>query len=277
MRSNSVKAALRHGKSVVGSEVSRFRSAEVPLVYAQAGFDFVFIDMEHSAFGLETVADLVRTSRSVDLVPIVRVPQAEYAYVARVLDCGAQGVIVPRVNTPELVREIVSWMRYPPEGIRGYACTSRQTDDQPVATAAFLEAARNETLCVIQIERRQALEHLDEMLAVPGVDVACLGYMDLSVDLGIPGQLDHPRMIEAIERIITVANRNQVAPGIICPDLDAVLTWVSRGMRFVSYSTEAMLLAQAASAAIRQLRSAGLPGPLNGDGGAHASLRRGRA
>jgi 2-dehydro-3-deoxyglucarate aldolase/4-hydroxy-2-oxoheptanedioate aldolase len=255
MRTNPVIAALKSGNTVIGSEVTRLSTPEVPRIFALAGLDFAFIDMEHTPFGFETVADLVQASRGAGIVPIVRVPQAEYAYVARALDCGAQGLIVPRVNSPAQAREIVSWMRYPPRGIRGFANTFRQTDDKPVAIEDFIAAAHAETLCVIQIERREALDQLDEMLSIDGVDVACLGYMDLSVDLGVPGQLDHPRMVAAVERIISASARHNVAPGFIGPDIDSVLHWMSRGMRFVSYSGDGNLLAQAAKAAADRLRA----------------------
>ena len=133
MRINPVKRALKAGQTVFGSELSRLRSPEVAQLYALAGFDFVFIDMEHSAFSLETVADMIAAARSAEIVPIVRVPQAEYAFVCRVLDQGAQGLIIPRVNEPEQVRDIFSWMRYPPHGVRGYAATAGQTDYQNVS------------------------------------------------------------------------------------------------------------------------------------------------
>jgi 2-keto-3-deoxy-L-rhamnonate aldolase RhmA len=256
MRGNRVKLALKNGDAVIGSEVSRFRSPEVARVYAAAGLDFIFIDMEHSSFSIETVADMILSARAADLVPLVRVPQAEYAWVARVLDLGAQGVIVPRVNTPRQVEEIVSWMRYPPEGIRGYACTAPQTDYRGASPAEFINANQRDTLCVIQIERQEAVDNLDEMLSVPGVDVACLGYMDLSVDLGIPGELEHPAMTAAIERMIEASISHGVAPGIIHPQMDMVLHWLEAGMRFVSYSTEAIMLQEVATAAAQRLRKA---------------------
>src|SRR5437870_5828580 len=105
MKPNPVKAALRAGQIVLGSELSALRTPEVPRIYAAAGFDFVFIDMEHTPFSLETVAELVRSARQAGIVPIVRVPQAEYVWIARVLDNGAQGVIVPRVNDAQQVAD----------------------------------------------------------------------------------------------------------------------------------------------------------------------------
>jgi 2-dehydro-3-deoxyglucarate aldolase/4-hydroxy-2-oxoheptanedioate aldolase len=251
----SPRARLRAGNVLFGSEINRLRSPDVARVYAAAGFDFVFIDMEHSAFSLETVADMIENARRFALAPIVRVPQAEYAFIARVLDCGARGIIVPRVNTPRQVREIASWVRYPPRGIRGFADTLAQTDGRPVTPTEFIAAAGRETLVVIQIERREAVENLDAMLSIEGIDVACLGCLDLSVDLGIPGDLNAPAMIEAIEKVVEVAARNQLASGIITGDIDLIARWLRRGVRFVSYSSDIPLLQSAASAARARLQA----------------------
>ena len=129
-------------------------------------------------------------------------------------------------------------MHYPPHGLRGFAATPAQTDFRTVPVEKFIESNNRETLCVIQIERREALENLDEMLSFPGVDVACLGYMDLSVDMGIPGEIDHPQIVGVIERLIASAQRHGLAAGIIAPDIDPLLYWMQKGMRFVSYATE---------------------------------------
>src|SRR5262245_11655299 len=255
MRTNPVKRALAAGKAVIGTEISRLRSPDVPRLLAAGGFDFVFIDNEHAAFTLETVADMIATARATGIVPIVRVSQAEYTLVPRTLDQGAQGIIVPRVNDPQQVRDIVSWMRFPPMGIRGFADTAAQTDHQRVSAKEFIAAGNTENLCVIQIERQQAVENVDAMLAVPGVDVACLGCMDLSVDLGVPGEIDHPSMVAAIERVLAAGRKHGVAVGIISPQLDAVTKWMQAGMRFVSYSTETLLLQEISAVTVQKLRA----------------------
>jgi 2-keto-3-deoxy-L-rhamnonate aldolase RhmA len=254
MKPNRVKQTLQAGGTVIGSEISRLHSADIPRIYAAAGFDFVFIDMEHTSFTLETVADMIQTARGSDIVPIVRVPQAEYAYVARALDAGAQGIIVPRVNTPAEVERIVSWTRYPPHGIRGFASTTAQTDGHVVAADEFIEAAHRATLLVIQIERCEAIANLSEMLSIDGVDVACLGLMDLSVDLGVPGEVDHPSTVAAVQRLVDVSRENGVASGIISGRDDTIATWMAQGVRFVSYATEEILLQQAAQSAVKMLR-----------------------
>lgn len=254
MRHNRVKQVLQQGQVVLGSEVSGLHSPETPRVFAESGLDFAFIDMEHTAMGLETVAMLVHAARQAGIVPIVRVPQAEYAWVARVLDNGALGIIVPRVNTPEEARQIVSWTRYPPRGVRGFACTRAQSEGEPISARDYIDWVDAQTLVVIQIERQEAVDNLEEMLSIPGIDVACMGLMDLSVDLGVPGEIDHPRMRAAVQRVVEVAQRNGIASGIITPDLRAIDEWVRRGMRFVSYATDVLLLKDAASRASQRLR-----------------------
>ena len=105
------------------------------------------------------------------------------------------------------------------------------------------------------VERREAVANLEAMLAIEGVDVACLGFMDLTVDLGIPGRLDHPTAVRAVQKLIDVADENGVAPGIIAPDMAIIGNWVSRGMRFVSYATDEILLQRAAAGAVERLRA----------------------
>ncbi|MCA9100610.1 MAG: hypothetical protein KDA63_05660 [Planctomycetales bacterium] len=254
MKQNTVKTALQRGRTVVGSEISRLPAADIARIYATAGFDFVFIDMEHTCFGWETVAGMIQAARMANIVPLVRVPQAEYAYVARALDAGAQGIIAPRVNTAETARQLASWVRYPPEGVRGFACNTAQTDGEAVSAEEFVAAANRNTLLIIQIERREAIANLEDILAVDGLDVACLGFMDLTVDMGIPGQLEHPNAVGAVRRLIDVANDFGIAPGIISGDMNVVDEWMSRGMRFVSYATDEILLQQASIQAVQRLR-----------------------
>jgi 2-dehydro-3-deoxyglucarate aldolase/4-hydroxy-2-oxoheptanedioate aldolase len=247
---NPVRAALAAGRTVYGSEISRFPNYDIPRIYAAAGFEFAFIDLEHTVFSLDQVGELIRASRAASIVPIVRVPQGEYVWIARVLDAGAQGIIVPRVNTAAEVRNIVSWSRHPPYGIRGFGCKS---DGSWTKAGELIETLKENTLVVVQIERQQAVDNLEEMLSVPGVDVACLGYMDLSVDMGIPDQMEHPRMVAAVQRVIDVAESKGIAAGFISPDRAAVQSWVQRGMRFISHSNDSYLLEEAARSAMRAL------------------------
>src|SRR4051794_33828387 len=120
MQVNHTRERLGRGETVFGSALQVYRAAEIPRAYAAAGFDYVFIDMEHGSFNLETVHEMITASVNAGITPIVRVAELAYSLVARLLDCGAQGIILPRVEDPELLRQALSWMRFPPLGIRGY-------------------------------------------------------------------------------------------------------------------------------------------------------------
>src|SRR4051795_12378834 len=132
MRKNLVKQALAEGKLQLGTGFGQLRSPEIPKILAAAGFHWAFIDTEHGGFDLETVQDVCRISVLVGLSPIVRVPDLQYSLVARSLDCGAQGIIFPRVESPELLERAVSWTKFPPLGVRGYGLTALHLDHEKV-------------------------------------------------------------------------------------------------------------------------------------------------
>ena len=255
MRRNKVKQALNEGKTVVGTMTTEFRNPEVARVLAAAGFDFLLIDNEHSAYSLETVNDMIRAAKPTGLVPIVRVPEAEYYLIARRLDIGAQGVMIPRVETRETVELVVRSVKYPPMGARGYGVRVIHTDHEKVSIKEAIEHFNEDTLVVIQIENKTAIDHIDELMSVEGVDVGLIGPSDLSISLGVPGEPNHPRMIEYIEKMVEGCIRNGVAPGIHIPDMDALRRWSAKGMRFLAYSNEIGLLRQAATAAVEQMRA----------------------
>src|SRR5882672_4831909 len=128
MQANRTRERLSRGETVFGCGLQVYRSAEIPRAFAAAGFDYVFIDMEHSSFNLETVQDMITASLVAGITPIVRVAELSYSLVARLLDSGAQGIILPRVEDPRLLAEALSWMRFPPAGIRGYGVNATMMD-----------------------------------------------------------------------------------------------------------------------------------------------------
>ncbi|MBZ5582328.1 MAG: aldolase [Acidobacteriia bacterium] len=191
MRVNHTRERLDRGETVFGCGLQAYRSAEVPRAFAAAGFDYVFIDMEHGAFDLETVQDMVAASVTSGITPIVRVGELLYSLVARLLDAGAQGIILPRVEDPAILAEALSWMRFPPAGKRGYGVSGGMIDFEPRTFAEIIEHLNRNTLAVAQIETAAAVERADELLSVPGLDVVMVGPADLSISLGVPGQFGH--------------------------------------------------------------------------------------
>src|SRR5262249_35894204 len=147
--------------------------------------------------------------------PIVRVPSADYHFLARVHDMGARGVMVPMVGTATQAEAIVRACKYPPEGARGAAFGVAHDDFRSGDVATTMVAANRDNLIITQIETAQGVEHVDEIAAVPGIDVLWIGHFDLSLSLGVPGQFDHPRFVEAIDTVVAAASAHSRPLGIL--------------------------------------------------------------
>lgn len=252
---NHTRERLSRGETVFGSGLQVYRSVEVPRAFAAAGFDYVFIDMEHSSFDLETVHDMIAASLAAGITPIVRVAELAYSLVARLLDCGAQGIILPRVEDPKLLAEALSWMRFPPLGKRGYGVNPTMVGYEPRTFSEIIEHLNRDTLSVVQFETTTAIERADELLSLPGFDVAMVGPADLSISLGIPGQLDHPLLISTVDKLIERCNHHGVVPGIQTRGVAMAKMWAERGMRFVGAAAEHALLLEKAKDTVTQLRA----------------------
>jgi 2-dehydro-3-deoxyglucarate aldolase/4-hydroxy-2-oxoheptanedioate aldolase len=259
MRANHTKEKLLRGATVFGCALQQLRSTEVPRALAAAGFDYVFIDAEHTGFDLETIQDLVAASVQAGITPIVRVAELLYSLVARALDVGAQGIILPRMEDPRLLAEALQWMRYPPLGCRGFGVLAPLLDYEQRSFPEITEHLNANTLAVVQFETRKAIECREELLDVPGIDVAMVGPADLSISLGFPGQLDHPDLVEAVLRLQEACQPRGIVTGIQCRNTAQARVWVERGLRFVGAGSEHTLLLERARESVASLRSAQPP------------------
>lgn len=241
---NPVKKKLREGKPVVGATIT-VPSAEIAVTAAACGYDFLWIEMEHTAITLESARNMILATRGTNTVPFIRVPAIEHWMVKRALDIGALGVILPFTNTPELARRAVEACRYPPAGDRGFGPT--------LAAARWPEAANyadfaDENVVVVAvIERAIAVEQIDEIAATPGLDVMFIGPADLSFSLGLRGNWDAPVERDAIARILAAAQRHNVVPGIAVRAAD-IPARLEQGFRFLQTPSELRLMADGARA-----------------------------
>jgi len=242
MKQNTVKQALRDGHVQLGTGYQQLRSQDVIRALAAAGFDWAFIDTEHGGFGISEVQDLCRMAVKVGLAPIIRVPELLYSLVARALDCGGEGVIFPRVESPELLAQAVSWTKFPPEGQRGCGLTPLHIDFEPASIAQIMEHANRESLVVLQIETVRALEARDELLSVPHIDAVMVGPVDLSISLGVPGEFEHPKMLDAVEKIFASCVAHGVAPGAQARNAALAKRWKDMGALFLGCSSEIQML-----------------------------------
>jgi 4-hydroxy-2-oxoheptanedioate aldolase len=254
MQNNRVKQALQAGQMQLGAGFWQLRSDEIPRLLAGAGFDWIFLDTEHGGFDLETVQDLCRVANLSGIAPIVRVGDMQYTLVARSLDCGAQGIIFPRVESPELLAQAVSWTKFPPHGVRGFGLSAAQAGYSKVTFPEMIEHANANTLVVLQIETVRAFEARDELLSIPGIDAVLIGPSDLSISLGIPGQYEDARIVKTMEAIRDSCLEHKVAPGTHARSSSLAKFWKDRGMLFLSCGNELAFLHERASDIVHELK-----------------------
>jgi 2-dehydro-3-deoxyglucarate aldolase/4-hydroxy-2-oxoheptanedioate aldolase len=222
---------------------------------AQAGFHWAFVDCEHGGFDLETVQDLCRIAPTYNFAPILRVADLQYSLVARYLDVGAQGIIFPRVESPELLERAISWCKFPPVGVRGFGLNAFHFDHQPLSMPEMIEHLNEHTMVVLQIETKKALDAREELLDVPGIDAVMIGPADLSISLGVPGEFQSPAVVDAMEAIKESCNKRGIAPGTQTRTLKMARFWKERGMRFLGCSSDTGMLYDRAKELITDLES----------------------
>jgi len=242
MKPNSLRARLQAGQPVVGTMIQEVGSPFIVHALANAGFDFVYVDMEHGRFSHESVVALIQTIRLTNMVPLVRVPDNQYPLIARVMDAGAQGVMIPRVENRQQAEAAVQAVRYPPLGQRGLAVPRGHNDYKRQDTLSFVQEANRENLVIVQIESKNAVEKIDEIISAPGVDVALIGPADLSLSLGIPMKMDDPAMLEAIGNVVAACKRHNILAGLHVGDLKAIKHWSQNGILLLSGSSDLEIL-----------------------------------
>ena len=251
----NIRQILKNGDCAIGSwiQIDSPISAEI---MAATGFDFLAVDAEHSPINVPQAMGLFQAIRSgcPDCAPIVRLPSCDYATTKRYLDAGAAGVIAPLINTADQARQVVSAVKYPPEGARGVGfCRANMYGldfDRAVGSA------NQSTLVTIQIEHIEAVRNIDAILDVDGVDAVFIGPYDLSASMGVMGQFDHPDMIAAQQRVLDACKAHSTAPGlhVVQPDADQVRRRIDEGYRLIAYSLDVTMLAESCRTGLAKIR-----------------------
>lgn len=253
MKRNTVKHTIRAGGTCWGTFVFEFASTGVAQIASLAGAEYIIFDMEHSGWGMDTMRMLLATSKSASAIPVVRVPATEYDFIARVLDLGALGIMVPMVENAEQAERIVKAAKYPPRGRRGTAVGVAHDDYEGGDVVAKLKRADEETLLIAQIETEGGLANVDAIAAVPGIDVLWIGLYDLTNFMGIPGQMDHPRVTEAIQQTVAAAKRHGKTPAVLVFSVEEGKQRLGQGFRLLAYSGDIGLYQQALAQGLRAL------------------------
>ncbi len=238
---NPVKKSLREGKPVIGITVT-IPSPDVALQAARLGFDFLWIEMEHSQITLETARNMILATNGTATVPFIRVPVNELWTAKRALDAGALGVIFPFVSTPELARQAVAACKYPPLGLRGSGPGLASL--RWPAPGGYIDFADKNAMVVIIIEQKQAVERIDEIVSVPGIDVVFIGPSDLSYSYGFRGR-QTPEVKEAIAKVLAAGKRHNVAVGRLAGAAD-IAGYIKEGFQFFQAASDLAMMAAGA-------------------------------
>ena len=227
---------------------------------SRTGLDYVIIDTEHGCFSDETTADLILAAERGGLLPYVRIGDFRRPYVLRMLDIGARGLIVPNIRSTDQVRELIDYAKFPPLGRRGY-CPNRTTgwgaDDWSKDVNAYMAACNTRCKLIPQCEAREALEQIDEIAALKGVDGIFIGPCDLSIDLGIPLQFDSPLLLSAIERILAACKRYGKEAYIFAGNMADAKKWAALGFDSVTYSLDASVFIQSFQSLVQEFHEGG--------------------
>jgi len=251
MKPNRVKKLLKDGKFTCGSWVSLCSPIGAE-VMGLMGFDWVLIDMEHGSGDYQTLlGQLQGLGASGDTVPFVRVQWNDHAVIKRVLDLGAYGVMVPGIRNADEARAAVAAIKYPPEGMRGLAGNRGAKYGQD---PNYVKEANSEIMMILQIENKEAVDNIEAILDVEGIDVAFLGPNDLSGDMGHVGQWEHPEVLEAIAQLNDAANRRNIPLGTVSRNWEAAKGFIDQGYRFMSLMGDIPFMFQAGKAAVVTFR-----------------------
>ncbi|NND07098.1 MAG: hypothetical protein HKN87_12030 [Saprospiraceae bacterium] len=250
-----IKKKLQNGELTLGTIISEVRNPNIAYMLAQCGFEFFIIDNEHGTYTFETISNIIAAAKGAGISVIVRVPEISRECILKPLDSGASGLLVPMVSTAEAAKKVIEHAKYPPMGNRGAGIRRPHNRYAKVNAAEYIQQANKDTFIAVQAETRQSLENIDEIASVEGVDCIFVGPFDLSISLGIPGQVDHPLEVAAIKKIVSACRKHNKIAGILMFDQKLLSKWINEDFRFAVYSSDITLLADAAAKAVTELKN----------------------
>jgi 2-keto-3-deoxy-L-rhamnonate aldolase RhmA len=241
---NNVREKLAKGAVVSSMTVRLVRGIEIVRIAKTAGFDFIYVDMEHSSFSLDTTGQICMAAVEMGLAPFVRVPANTPEYISRVLDGGALGIIAPHVRSAEEARAVVKAAKFPPLGERGVSAGLPHLQFRTFPQAEAYAALNDATMVIVQFESASAVDRAEEIVAVEGIDLVLIGTNDMLADMGLPGQYDHPKVREVYEKTIAACRKHgkHVGVGGLSSRPDLIAQYVKMGARYVSTGTDLAFL-----------------------------------
>lgn len=250
---NKFKNNLKEGKPVFGPFMKSTDPAFIE-VAGYSGFDFVILDMEHGPAGFSELQNLIRAALLANVVPIVRTSDSAEVSIAKPLDLGALGVQIPQVTSSEMAKACIKAARFFPKGERGVCRFVRAANYSYLPREEYFRKA-NEILIIIQLEGKEAIKEIDNILKVEGIDILFIGPYDLSQSLGLPGKIDHPVVIEAMNDIVKRARALGIVVGTFTDTLQSAEMWKKAGVQYISYSVDVGIFTNACSLLVKELNN----------------------
>ena len=254
MATPTLREMTQHRRLKVGTSIFELGSPGIPHIMKAAGAEWVFVDMEHSGFSFESVKWLLQSAKAAELPAFVRVPSSRYDHIARALDVGAEGVVLPMVESADEARHIVDCTKYLPKGHRGVALQVAHDDYRPGPVLKKLRDANKRTAIMALIETVPGLESVEEIAAVPGIDCIGVGHFDLSNSLGVAGQFTHARFRNAVKRVNAAALANNRSIFRMVASAAEAARLYRQGTDMIAYSGDIWVLFQALQAGMDAVR-----------------------
>ena len=253
---NHTKQRLAAGELALGIGVRQARTVDIAPIAKTCDYDWLFIDLEHGSLSLDTAAQISVAALGAGITPLVRVPGKEHHHATRLLDCGAQGIVWPHVDSAAEAKRLADFCRYPPLGHRSVAGGSPQLGFRSLPVAEMTRQGNSEVLVVMMVETPQAITEAEAMAALPGVDGILIGTNDLCAEMGIPGQFTDPRVEAAYKTVIDACRKHGKFPGMGGVYEPALMQkFIGMGMRFILSGSDLSFMMAAASARSAVLRS----------------------
>lgn len=254
MIKNSVKHKVKSGGTSIGTMMFEFNTTGIGRIAANAGAEFAVYDMEHTGWEIESIRMLIATTPRAAMVPIVRIPTTQYHFVSRVLDMGAMGIMAPMVESAEEARLLVQSAKYPPIGRRGAAFSIAHDDYGTDPIPDIVRSSNDEVLLIAQIETAKGLKNLDEIAVIPEIDVLWIGLYDLANSLGLPGQMQHPDIQAAIDRVLAACRTNGKVPAVLVTSVEEGRAQLQRGFRLVAFGGDVWIYQSALKQGLAAVR-----------------------
>jgi hypothetical protein len=253
---NQLLTKLNNNQVVSSMSIRLVKGVEIAQIAKTAGFDSIYIDLEHSSFSLETTSQICMAALNIGLAPFVRVPANSPEWISRVLDIGALGIIAPHIRNGKEAQEVVAAAKFPPKGGRSAAGALPHLEYRSFPATKLYPVMNANTMVIVQFESVESLDHAEEIIATQGVDIVLIGTNDLTADMGIAGQYDHPRLKEAYQLTISLCQKYHKWCGVggLASRPDLVDQFVKMGARYVSTGTDIGFLIAIATEKANQVK-----------------------